>query len=158
MMKYHDQIKHPLWQKKRLEVLTRNGFECSNCGSKDQELHVHHPFYKRGAMIWDYMAEELECLCHKCHKDAHALDERFKKASSLVSGGEKWFLVGYMDACSASDDDTIFIENYEHGAGIGSWFDPPLTSPEIQKLCHPHFHFKKSSAWPVVLKMRKCGR
>jgi hypothetical protein len=77
-MNYAQQIKHPNWQKKRLEVLEFNDFQCENCGESGQELHVHHPFYKRGAMIWQYDLEELMCLCHKCHKDAHAKDEEIK--------------------------------------------------------------------------------
>lgn len=79
-MTYQQQIKHPNWQKKRLEVLEANKFQCKVCKAKDQELHVHHPVYKRGAMIWEYTKEELECLCFKCHKDAHEIDEKIKKA------------------------------------------------------------------------------
>lgn len=78
-MNYQQQIKHPLWQKKRLEVLEDRGFRCQECGANDEELHVHHPLYKRGAMIWEYTKEELESLCHRCHKNAHELDEKIKK-------------------------------------------------------------------------------
>lgn len=78
-MNYAQQMKHPMWQKKRLEVLEQHSFECESCGAADQELHVHHPFYTRGAMIWEYASEDLHCLCHKCHKDAHALDVRVRE-------------------------------------------------------------------------------
>lgn len=84
-MNYAQQIKHPLWQKKRLEVLEANGYECQECRDDDTTLHVHHPFYKRGAMIWDYAKEELECLCEKCHKERHEIDEKIKKALALCS-------------------------------------------------------------------------
>jgi hypothetical protein len=103
MMNYAQQIKHPMWQKKRLEVLELRGFQCQECGVKDEELHVHHPFYRRGAMIWEYEKEELECLCHKCHKNAHELDEQIKKALStcklkpLVLA----YVTGLNDAASA---------------------------------------------------------
>jgi hypothetical protein len=79
MMNYAQQIKHPLWQKKRLEVLELYGFQCQECGEKEEELHVHHPFYRRGAMIWQYEKEELKCLCCQCHKDEHGIDEAIKK-------------------------------------------------------------------------------
>lgn len=82
-MNYAKQIKHPMWQKKRLEVLELHGFQCQTCGTKDEELHVHHPFYKRAAMIWEYEKEELECLCHVCHKNAHAIDEKIKRVLAL---------------------------------------------------------------------------
>lgn len=55
------------------------GFECQQCGTKDDQLNIHHPYYKRGAMIWQYDKYELQCLCNKCHKDAHAKDETIKK-------------------------------------------------------------------------------
>jgi Zn finger protein HypA/HybF involved in hydrogenase expression len=77
-MNYHQQMKHPLWQKKRLEVMERSRFECENCGDSEEQLHVHHRYYRRGAMIWDYEEHELQCLCNKCHKDAHALDEQIR--------------------------------------------------------------------------------
>ena len=48
------QYKHPLWQKKRLEALSGSGFECQNCGSKDDQLHVHHKSYVKGRNVWDY--------------------------------------------------------------------------------------------------------
>jgi len=78
-MTYAQQIKHPMWQKKRLEVLEYQGFECQNCGTTKDQLHVHHPFYRRGAMIWEYERHELQTLCNKCHKDAHALDEKIRQ-------------------------------------------------------------------------------
>ena len=84
-MKYHDQLKHPEWQKKRLEVMDYCGFECQLCGDKDTQLNVHHPFYRRGAMIWQYAKEELQCLCEKCHKEAHAIDEKIKKELALTN-------------------------------------------------------------------------
>lgn len=96
-MEYHEQMKHPLWQKKRLEVLEANSFQCEECESKDVELHVHHPYYKRGAMIWDYAVEELKCLCNKCHKDTHSIDEIIKQELSFLSIYEKMRVLGYID-------------------------------------------------------------
>jgi hypothetical protein len=98
MMTYAQQIKDPRWQKKRLEVLELQGFKCQECDATDQELHVHHPFYKRGAMIWEYdTGEELMCLCQKCHKNAHAIDEELKKSLSILSYNHKLRILGYVD-------------------------------------------------------------
>jgi Zn finger protein HypA/HybF involved in hydrogenase expression len=79
-MTYQEQIRHPKWQKKRLEVLKANKFRCQDCGNKEQELHVHHPFYRKGAMIWEYKVDELESLCHKCHKERHDITDKINKA------------------------------------------------------------------------------
>lgn len=88
-MNYAQQIKHPLWQKKRLEVLELHSFQCQKCKAKESELHVHHPFYRSGAMIWEYGKEELECLCYKCHKNEHDIDEKIKKALALCQDKDK---------------------------------------------------------------------
>lgn len=95
MMKYHDQMKHPLWQKKRLEVLNLHRFKCQNCKSEDDTLHVHHPFYKRGAMIWEYAKEELMCLCDRCHKEEHLIDEQLKYHVSLMQNRDKKLIIGF---------------------------------------------------------------
>lgn len=67
-MTYAEQLKHPKWQKRRLEILNRARFECENCGDKDNTLHVHHRIYRKSAMAWDYSDEELAALCEACHE------------------------------------------------------------------------------------------
>lgn len=119
-MTYQQQIKHPNWQKKRLEVLEANGFKCENCGDKDEQLHVHHPLYRRGAMIWEYTVEELECLCARCHKDAHAIDEKLKKALAICS--DKGRVLAYINSMNAHlDDDTLTVDSYEAAEGIADF-------------------------------------
>ena len=118
-MNYHQQIKHPNWQKKRLEVLEIYEYTCMECGVKDQELHVHHPVYKRGAMIWEYEADELRCLCHKCHKDAHAIDERIKKSLSLLNQASKLQVLGYVDSMITPDFED---ESPEYAEGYADRF------------------------------------
>lgn len=119
-MNYAQQIKHPLWQKKRLEVLESNRFECQNCGDKASQLHVHHPFYRKGAMIWDYQEEELECLCTKCHKNAHAIDERIRSLLAVSSVTDKERIIGYL----SRHIDSV-PESYEIAEGVlmGEWVE-----------------------------------
>ena len=95
---YYQQTQHPLWQKKRLEVLKLHNFTCQECESTETTLHVHHPIYKRGAMIWDYDKSELMCLCEICHKESHELDERLKKSLSISSSWAKEMTLGVIDA------------------------------------------------------------
>jgi len=115
MMQYHEQMKHPNWQKKRLEVLEANGFTCEDCGAKDQELHVHHPYYKRGAMIWQYEIEELQCLCHKCHTEVHAIDEKIKQSIALLTQNQKMRVLGFSDAMTGPfmrSDNENYLEGF----------------------------------------------
>lgn len=111
-MKYHDQLKHPLWQKKRLEVMEYYKFTCEECGAKEDTLNVHHPFYKRGAMIWDYEVDELNCLCEKCHKETHAIDEKLRHALSFHDNAIKTRILGYLDGITIPMRETHSKDEY----------------------------------------------
>lgn len=77
-MTFQEQIKHPLWQKKRLEVLEHNEFACQECYCDELTLHVHHPIYKKNAKLWEYDVSELKCLCEICHQETHEIDAKIK--------------------------------------------------------------------------------
>jgi len=68
MSKYSEKLKDPRWQKKRLEVFNRDGFECSNCGNKDSMLAVHHLYYEKDKDPWDYPLEAFKTFCEECHE------------------------------------------------------------------------------------------
>lgn len=75
-MTYSEQLKHPNWQRRRLEVLEGAGWACQNCGDKGTTLHVHHKRYIKGRSVWEYSGEELLALCEPCHAEEHLmLDE-----------------------------------------------------------------------------------
>ena len=68
-MTYAEKLKDPRWQKKRLEILNRDKFECQGCGSTEKELHVHHCFYLKNTEPWDHPNKSLLTLCIDCHKE-----------------------------------------------------------------------------------------
>ena len=53
-MTYKEQLQHPKWQKKRLELLESNNYICEYCGSDENQLHVHHTIYIKGKKAWEY--------------------------------------------------------------------------------------------------------
>lgn len=65
-MNYSEKLKHPKWQKKRLEILNRDNFTCTLCGDTETELHVHHLKYT-GSNPENSPNEDLETLCKICH-------------------------------------------------------------------------------------------
>lgn len=87
-MTYAEQLRHPLWQRKRLEVLSLSGWACQCCGATDQTLHVHHKRYAKGRMAWEYSENELAALCEDCHQEVHHADDVFREvlAHCPVSG------------------------------------------------------------------------
>lgn len=66
-MAYKDLLRDPRWQKKRLEIMERDGFACQLCGDEESTLNVHHGYYRRGAKPWEYPDETLHTLCEDCH-------------------------------------------------------------------------------------------
>jgi 5-methylcytosine-specific restriction endonuclease McrA len=66
---YSEKLRHPKWQKKRLEILQRDNFTCQCCFDDDTELNVHHKKYIFGNEIWDYDDSVFITLCIDCHKD-----------------------------------------------------------------------------------------
>lgn len=70
-LNYKDQLLHPNWQRKRLEMLEDANWECAVCFCKDETLHVHHRRYLRGHMVWEYENADLMVLCSACHEKEH---------------------------------------------------------------------------------------
>lgn len=113
-MNYTDQLRDVRWQKKRLEVMKRDKFQCIDCGLglkdagvKQVFLNVHHSRYLKGKAPWDHPKKLLVTLCEACHhrrhnphkeirpinenldgKDSHELAEMVKLG--LISGADYW--------------------------------------------------------------------
>jgi hypothetical protein len=66
---YAIKLKHPNWQKKRLQILSRDKFTCKLCGDTETTLHVHHKYYENGKDPWEYPNTALVTLCQHCHKE-----------------------------------------------------------------------------------------
>ena len=82
-MDYKEQLKHPKWQKKRLEIMNRDQFQCQCCMDKEDTLTVHHKKYIQGKKAWEYPDNLLITLCNPCHENIHKCD---KFQSRLVFG------------------------------------------------------------------------
>lgn len=59
----------PDWDVRRERVLKRAGWECEECGEREDELDVHHkiPIVQGGL----HSPDNLICLCRDCHEKAH---------------------------------------------------------------------------------------
>lgn len=65
---YWQQLLDPRWQKRRLEILNRAGFKCECCGDSENTLNIHHRYYERGLMAWEYPDAALVSVCADCHE------------------------------------------------------------------------------------------
>jgi ribosomal protein S27AE len=117
---YSEQLKHPKWQKVRLEKLESANFECENCGANEITLHVHHKQYFKGRMAWEYTHDELSVLCEVCHELEHHQEEIIKRIIASSSSHFS-FLAGMNlqnDSLDLSDLDDGFDNNpHEFMAG-----------------------------------------
>lgn len=98
---YREQLKHPNWQRRRLERLNASDWECQDCGSKETTLHVHHKRYVRGRMAWEYSDEELMVLCEECHEVAHSVE---RQMAELFVGADRREALALFAGFNAQND------------------------------------------------------
>lgn len=87
-MTYSEKLKDPRWQKKRLQILERDGWACRQCGIETETLHIHHMVYM--GEPWEAPDHLLVTLCEDCHV---TFDEAWAdaiKALSLVLRDNTW--------------------------------------------------------------------
>lgn len=65
---YAKKLLDPRWQRRRLEILSRDRWTCQRCQDTEETLHVHHRYYS-GSDPWDAPDEALVTLCVSCHSD-----------------------------------------------------------------------------------------
>lgn len=75
---YSELLLDPRWQKKRLEILQRDDFTCRSCERNEETLHVHHTYYDKDLLPWQYDNYSLVTLCKTCHNVWSAIDKMVK--------------------------------------------------------------------------------
>lgn len=66
-LSYYEQLKHPLWQKKKAEIMNRDEFKCTICNCDTKQLSVHHLCYFPDTLIWEYDNELMQTVCFEHH-------------------------------------------------------------------------------------------
>ena len=120
-MTYREQLLHPNWQRKRLEILQRDDFHCQCCYDSDSTLHVHHKRYVKGRMAWEYPNDELVTLCEGCHGVVHEQEGAFRElmAKLPVDGpgcisNAMGLLAGWATGHQGMNFSTVFQEEPFH--------------------------------------------
>jgi 5-methylcytosine-specific restriction endonuclease McrA len=81
-MTYTEKLRSPQWQKKRLQILERDNWQCCSCGDSQSNLQVHHLLYARRDP-WDYPDDVYQTLCENCHKERQELTDKIIDAIRL---------------------------------------------------------------------------
>ena len=71
---YSEKLKHPLWQKKQLEIMKRDKFKCKFCKDEETTLEVHHLKYE-GNPWWDVDNSFLITVCEHCHEEIELIKD-----------------------------------------------------------------------------------
>lgn len=82
---YLEKLRDSRWQKKRLKIFERDGWQCRRCSSGEEQsvtLHVHHLWYEEGEP-WEVEENALMTLCAGCHEDETAT--RREEEQSLLA-------------------------------------------------------------------------
>ncbi len=70
---YADFLKSDYWKRIRKQILVRDKYTCTNCGSK-KHLEVHHTTYKHHFAEHKHLGD-LHTLCRTCHKEIHLIQD-----------------------------------------------------------------------------------
>lgn len=68
---YVELLKDPRWDKKRKQILRRDGCQCRKCHIQNVPIHVHHIYYIGTRKPWEAPDQYLISLCKECHDKEH---------------------------------------------------------------------------------------
>lgn len=125
MSDYWKRLQDPRWQKKRLEILARDEWVCTNCYEEGKTLHVDHGYYEKGQDPWDYPDASLTTLCKDCHE---LIGQKRLDLQKLLSGGGVMvmdyvigFAAGVTHCHVAETNAPLIVKNENQLAGLASW-------------------------------------
>ena len=82
-MTYSQKLREPRWQRKRLEILSRDNWTCKFCYSTEKNLQVHHVVYRK-IDPWDYPDYLYQTLCEDCHAIRQELTDKIVDALRIA--------------------------------------------------------------------------
>lgn len=120
-IEYWKLLRDPRWQKMRLNVMGRDEFKCQRCGSKDKTLNVHHSYYEKDNMPWEYPEYSLHTLCEDCHKIEHEQLVEFRRELGRI--GQSGFdqIRGYLLGLKIQESEveiTILVNGHWFATGV----------------------------------------
>lgn len=118
---YWEQLRHPRWQKKRLEILRLHEFACSHCGATEKTLNVHHAYYEKGLAPWGYPDESLHCLCEDCHRETQDNLKLLQRQLGRIGLADVERLYGYALGLESKEFPVVALNVYsfEVACGVG---------------------------------------
>jgi hypothetical protein len=128
---YLELLQDPRWQRKRLEILNRDQWTCTNCGATSKTLHEHHAYYEKGIVPWDYPDESLTTYCVECHQKAQDMLKLLHRQIGRIDSTDIYDLYGFALGLESRSYPMVVLDvlNYEVAAGLGKCWD--LSAEEV---------------------------
>lgn len=101
---YYEQLQDPRWQKKAAQIKEDRGWKCEICNDDTKQLSVHHTFYNRDTLIWDYPDWSLKCLCKSCHGEAQS---EMESAHEFIAKHDFFFFLASLS--NLSDEEASIL-------------------------------------------------
>jgi 5-methylcytosine-specific restriction endonuclease McrA len=100
MKTYSEKLRDPRWQRKRLEIMQRDDFTCTQCGDSKSTLNVHH--WKYNGDPWEADDYDLSTVCEACHEIIEkrkkirlptraGINHRFLNKGETIQEGDQFF-------------------------------------------------------------------
>lgn len=119
---YAEKLQDPRWQRKRLEVMSRDNFTCRHCKTTESSLNIHHIAYNHGDP-WDIKNELLITLCQPCHeKEGERIKTSFASLINILKS--RGCMSDHVDAIASafSELPDEFFEKYTVDFGLMYFF------------------------------------
>jgi hypothetical protein len=151
---YWELLKDPRWQRKRLEVMERDGFACVYCDSAEKTLNVHHSYYERGNAPWEYPDSSLHTLCEDCHKIAQESLTQLHREIGHLSLGDIDILCGVALGLQLQADPDVLVEvrDGQVAEGIGAVFH--VNGGAIVRAMNSRNRISGKTAWAISDQVR----
>lgn len=108
MKTYSSKLKSPEWQKRRLEILSRDNFTCQLCTDATTELQVHHKKYN--GEPHESPSEDLITLCKHCHEIETIYNKQSDSLIISIKMDNEYYgrlKSGKLIICKILDDDNL---------------------------------------------------
>ena len=114
--RYSELLSLPEWRAKRDKIKARDAYTCQSCGrSMDDhsmltasDFDVHHMYYRKGWMPWDYPDAHLITLCSRCHRVRHESSQEMNMLIQTLSLHQFYLLTDML----RNEHDTVQPSNF----------------------------------------------
>ena len=116
---FHELFRREEWQECERRLIEAAHGHCVNCGASSS-LRIHHSYYEKNRLPWDYPHESLHALCEACKREAEERRVELRRQIGRVAYVHSERLLGYAQAMEASDCEMVIpVRSFEHAEGIG---------------------------------------